>query len=141
MLVEPPHVPQKPLPGGVVPGPLDPPPPLAATLADLINENAAKACILLPMAAAGLVWLAVSLFSWLVFTSAGGYVLLGLCALFALSRIGLTLIVLGGFAALALLDQSISVITAFFIQWWPLAIGLVLAVAAALVVEAAFFRR
>lgn len=124
-----------------MPRPLDPPPPWATALANLINENAAKACVLLPMAAAGLVWLAVSLFSWLVFTSAGGYFLLGLCALFALSRIWLTLVVLGGFAALALLDQSISTISDFFVQWWPLAIGGALAVPMAFMVEAAFFRR
>jgi len=112
-----------------------------SALADVINENAAKVWVLLAMAAVALVWLAISLFSWLMFTSAGGYVLLALCAVFVLSRLWLTLLVVGGFAALSLLDQSISAITAFVVQWWPLALGLAVAALMALVVEAVFFRR
>lgn len=114
-------------------------------LADLIIRNRRKVWFGIGVALALIIgavgFLFASVFGWLVFTHTGGYVLIGMCALFAAPRLCLVLLVLGGIVAVAFLDQAISSISAAFVHWWPLVVAFLLAIPIALLVEAMFFRR
>jgi len=140
MKAEPRYAPPLALQAPSLPPPRNPAPWIVA-FATLINENALKVYFMLAVVAGAVVWLVASLFGWLVFSDTGGYVLIGLSALFALSRLALALLVFGGIAAVSFLDQSISSISTFLVQWWPLAISLAIAAPLTPLVERAFLRR